>query len=261
MASTIGGPDTKTILERLKRFDSPADVVKSWRALESRLSSGDLKKALPNNYTPEELQEYRKSHGIPDTPDGYSTDIGGGWVWGDNDKDTLKSFTTFAHENNMPPNIVQDALRWFAQEQQQSVDRLANQDVTDTQRGEADLRAKWGAEFQKRYTAAQNYLAGSGLWNEIIEARGRDGKLIGNRTDFMEMIAQMGLAANPWGALVLPDNADPAKSVDDRVAELDKMMRDKGSEYWRGPKSPAIQQEYRDLIDAQIKMGKRPVAA
>ena len=44
----LAGEDKKT-LERLGRMASPADLFKSYRALEQKVSAGELKKGLPEN--------------------------------------------------------------------------------------------------------------------------------------------------------------------------------------------------------------------
>jgi len=50
----LAGEDKKT-LERLGRMASPADLFKSYRALEQKVSAGELKKGLPENATPEQV--------------------------------------------------------------------------------------------------------------------------------------------------------------------------------------------------------------
>ncbi len=47
------------------------------------------------------------------------------------------------------------------------------------------------------------------------------------------------------------DEGAPATATDQRIGELDVLMSDTMSEYWRGPKAARLQAEYRDLIDRQ----------
>ncbi len=86
----MAGGDEKE-RKRLERFASPADVYKSNRELEKKLSTGKFKVDLPENPTEEQIAAYRKDMGIPE--DGkYDTEIGGGFVWSDDDKPALDFF-------------------------------------------------------------------------------------------------------------------------------------------------------------------------
>jgi hypothetical protein len=55
---------------RLERFQTPTDIFKSYRALEQRVSSGELKANLPfpDKGTDEEKAAWRKDAGIPTSP-------------------------------------------------------------------------------------------------------------------------------------------------------------------------------------------------
>ena len=66
----LAGGDEKE-LKRLSRFASEADVYKAYRELEKKKSSGELKQALSKDATPEQIAEWRKENGIPETPDKY----------------------------------------------------------------------------------------------------------------------------------------------------------------------------------------------
>ena len=57
--------------------------------------------------------------------------------------------------------------------------------------------------------------------------------------------------------IVPPGTANAGKFVGDRIAEIDRMMGDPASAYWRGPQANALQAEYRELVDAQSKMKSR----
>ena len=46
-------------------------------------------------------------------------------------------------------------------------------------------------------------------------------------------------------------SGNAGKSVQDEIASIEKLMGDRSSDYWRGPKAAEIQQRYRSLIDAR----------
>ncbi len=59
---------------RLDRFDSPAAVAKSYRELEAKVSSGELKapvKPPAADAKPEEVAAWRKEQGLPETAQAY----------------------------------------------------------------------------------------------------------------------------------------------------------------------------------------------
>jgi hypothetical protein len=112
----LSGGDKKE-LERLARLASPVELYKSYRALEQRVSSGDVKKPLPENPTPEQIAEYRKERGIPETPEAYKIELPHGIVPGEADKPLLEAFTKAVHEKNWDNDKVNEALSWYFSEQ------------------------------------------------------------------------------------------------------------------------------------------------
>lgn len=243
--------DNKAVLARLERMGSPADVLTSYLALEQRMSAGDFVKKLPNNYTPEELAEYKKANAIPDKSDGYDVKVDG-LVWGESDKPLLNSFTEYALAKNLPGAVVKDVLGWYASEQQQMVDRLVEGDQVNSGKATEALRAEWGAEHKPNLNALGNLYAGApqGMWDAVMTARMPDGTRLGDNPDFLKWQAGLSRNLNPYATLV-PDagGSDPAKTDATRRAEIKVLMADKSSAYWRGAQSEAMQKEYRDILE------------
>ena len=261
--------DDKKELARLQRMNSPLDVKNSWRAMEARLSSGELKRALPNNATPEEVKAYRESNGIPDKPEGYDVNLGNGFVWGEADKPLLDDFTKHAHESNIPNDVVKSVLGWFTQQQQQEADKVQVRDQNESVLGSEALRAEWGAQFKGNLAAARNMFEGQSvatpdgkdrapLWDVLMSARAQDGRLLGNIPDLVKWAAGVSREMNPF-ATIVPDSpgGSPIKTAEARFAELNTMMRDKSSAYYRGPLRDTLQAEWRDLHTALEKAKER----
>lgn len=255
----IAGEDADA-LKRLERFASPADVWKSFKAMEQRMSSGELKKALPTNATPEEVAAFRKDNGIPDKPDGYDTNLGNGVVWGEADKPFLDSFKARAHELNMPPGQMKDMLNWYQE----------NQDAAKAIRDEADqrfqvqaedaMRAAYGNDFRRNLNALGAFFtdAPAGLWDRVMTSRDEHGKIMGNDPEFLQFMIGRALTTNPLATLVPGgDNGSMVKSARQEFDGLSKLMGDKESEYWRGPSASANQAKWRDLREALVKMGEK----
>ena len=245
----IAGDDKKEI-DRLARFGSPEDIFKSLRELERKLSSGQYAKRLPTHYTEQELAEYRKANGIPDKPEDYDTDIGGGIVWGEEDKPLIEDFTKFAHENHAPPEFVKMGLEWWARQQETLENRLEEQDQINYQAGADELRAEWGAEMKANINAIKNMLEGTpGAWDFIMGARDETGRRNGDNPVVLKGLGAVARELNPYGSLVPSSGTDAGATVQARMAEIQSLMGNKMSAYWRGPQSAALQEEYRRLID------------
>lgn len=254
--------DDKAYLKTLERYASPADMSKALREAQKKISSGDIGKKAPAADAPaEEVAAWRKENGIPDDPKGYDTDLGNGLVWGEADKPFLDDFTAFAHGKNLPPAQVKDMLGWYAKTQEQAAAQMQQADGTFHLESDQALRKEWGADFKRNINAIGNLLGtvdGGAEW--ILQARSQDGKLLGDDPRFVKWLASTAIEVNPVATLLPAGAADPAKSIADRKSDIEKMMGDKGSDYWRGPKSDGIQKEYRELIEASEKLRSRQAA-
>ena len=259
--------ENKAALKRLERMQSPADVLKSYLALEQKMSSGEIKKALPTHYTAEELAEYKKANGIPDEASGYDTKIDG-VVWGEADKPLLDSWTQYAVEKNLTPDVVKMGLDWYSRQQEAMVDQMVARDNENAARGSDALRAELGNNFKPMLNAAQNLYESApqveispgqkaDMWDYVMSARDATGKRLGDSPEFLKWQGQLAKELNPYATLVPAGTHDPGKSISDRLGELNRMIGDKSSDYWRGANSDSLQKEWRDLYEANERMGKR----
>lgn len=251
VAAEIAGEDKK-LYDRLIRMKGGAsDVVKAWRAMEVERDSGKWAKKLPTHYTAEELAEFKKANGIPDKPDGYDINLGNGIVWGDNDKPHIDDFTRYALENNMTQEEVKRGLGWWSAYQERLVQIAEEADVNNAALSKIELRAKWGANEPRNLTFLRNQFEGvsKDAWGNLVNARGPDGRRLGDNPEMMVTIFDKLKASDPE-AYELPGNGqDVGKSLDEEMAEFRPLMADKGSKYWRGPEAIALQTRYKTLIE------------
>lgn len=254
----IAGTDAKE-LARLQRLgSSPADVYKAYRALEAKLSSGQVKAAKPaEGATPEEMVAWRKDNGIPDSPDGYVPELGNGVVLGEADKPLLDGFKATALNANMTPAQFNETLKWYYSE----LDNFrAQQEATDaTYHGEAEdtLRKEWGNDYRPNINAINNItaLAPEGVAERLLAGRTADGRKIGDDPGIIKWLAAIAKEFSPAAAYIPVGTTAPGKAIGDRLAEIKSMM---GTEaYW---KNPAIQEEFRQLTEAQEKYSGRSAA-
>lgn len=251
--------DDKQFRKQLDRYGSPLDVGKKIRNLEQRLSSGEVKKPLPDNPTEKELADWRKENGVPEKPEEYKIEPPKGFVFGDADKPMLDTFTAHAHKNNWPPKQLNEAVAWYVEQQEQLVARRQEQDAMTRQASEDELRREWGNDYRPNINSIKNLFATApeGVMSRFMSARLEDGRLLGN--DAMSLMYLAGLAReiNPVATLLPNTGGNPMRGIADRKADLQKLMGNRNSDYWRGPKAEMMQQEYRDLVEAEEKLKAR----
>lgn len=252
--------DDKDFRKRLDRFTDETQFAKSYRALEQKLSSGEYKqvKPYPEKGTPEEISAWRKEQGIPEKPDQYDTSVGDGIVWGETDKPFLDDYLTYAHTNNVSPDEVKRGLRWYAEMQDKARARLQEEDGAFKQQSEDALRADWGSDYRRNVTVAENFInsAPQTVKDKLFGGRTPSGRLFGADPDVLKWLAQVSLDLNP-AASVLPATGSEIKGLGDRISEIEKMMRDRSGDYYRGPNAKKLQDEYIQLVAARDKMNTR----
>lgn len=258
--SKLAGED-KATLKQLERLGSPVDMFKSYRALQQKLSTGELKTAatpFPEKGTDEEKAAWRKESGLPDKPEDYKIEAPNGFVFGEADKPMLESFQKHAHGLNWSPSQLNQAVAWYAAEQEQIAARRHEQDAAFRQSSEDTLRSEFGNEYRANLNAVQNFLASAptGLADRLLGARDPDGKLLGDNPDLVRWLARASREINPVSTLS-PAAGDPSKTLTARKTELDALIADRSSAYYKGPNADKLQTEYREILTYEERMKSR----
>lgn len=259
--AAIAGED-KAYLKTLERYTSPAAYGASVRALQAKLSSGELKAApapFPEKGTPEEQAAWRKDQGIPDDPKEYKIELPNGIVLGEADKPGVERLQALAHKKNWTPAQLNGVMEAYYNE----LDAVkAARDQADAEHRDAsdlELREAWkGADYKRNLQAINNFLdtAPKGVKDRLLGGRTADGKLIANDPVMLQFLAQTALEQNPAAALLPTGNQNMA-GVGTRLQQLDALIAKRDSEYYKGPNSEALQKEYRDLIAVQERVRTR----
>lgn len=241
----LAGED-KSYLKTLDRFNSPSDLAKAYRDAQQRLSAGNLKPALPDNPTPDELKTWREANGVPDAPEKYDVELGNGFVWADADKPLLENFARLAHERNMPANQVKDVLGIYASIQEMQLAQREDADARFHQEAEDGLRAEWGGEYRRNLNAITNILdshAADDVKSDFLLARLPNGRVLGDDPRVVKMLAAIARTANP-AATVVPSSG--YQNMDDELTSLTKKVGTK--EYWA---DKTMQARYLELVEAK----------
>lgn len=249
------------VRKRLDRFQSPADVLKSWQSLEQKLSSGDMKAKLPDDATEEQIAAYRKENGIPEKPEGYLENLPNGLVIGDEDKPLVESYIERVHGKNADPAVVAETLDWYYKVQEDQIAQQAEADTQAKQKFDDELRAEWGGEYRSNINSIYAFLDsapsaddGTPLKELMLGSRLADGTPIGNHPTMLRWLARLASDANPAGFVSPGAGGSQVESVEAEIEEINKVMRSNRAAYNKDEK---MQARYRDLLSAREKLKDR----
>lgn len=258
------GPDgtvDQKRLSRLSRYTSPNAAIDALIGVQNKISAGEFKSntPFPDKGTPEQQAQWRADNGIPEAPDKYDTKIAEGHVWGENDVPIINDFLAHAHAKNVPAPAVKAALEWYNQLQEKEVAARADLDKQFARDASDALRQEWGQEYRANVNKITAMLGDTA--DAIFQARGADGVVLGSNPAVLRALANLALEINPAVTLVPGAGANIASAVEDELAQLNKLMADRNSDYWKGPEAAKKQERYRQLLEAKEKLAGKSAAA
>lgn len=255
--ANLAGNDEK-LAKRLERFSTPAEILKSFRALEQKQSSGEFKRTLAADATPEEATQWRKENGIPEKPDGYELKLSQGRVIGEADKPQVDKFLQGMHAKNASPELVNSALDAYYEAQETAIAQREDADTLLKQKNEDTLRVEWGSDFRRNLNMIRGLFAGApdGFADKIFSARFPDGTPVGSDMDALRYFANLGRELNPAGAVVPGAGANAGAAIADEIGQIEKTMRDNPDQYWKGESGEKMQARYRELLGVRDKLAK-----
>ena len=252
----LSGGDDK-LRARLDRFADPAAILKSMQAAEQKIRSGEYKKGQPGkDASADELAAWKAENGIPDSWEGYETDLGNGVVFGEEDKTTVDTIRQFAHENSMPPAEVKKLLGLYDSIKQKEADAIYERDEAHRATTQDDLRAEWGGDYRRNLNIIGGLFdaAPEGFQDEIAQARMADGTLLGDSPQWLKFLAGVARELNPTATVVPGTAATAAKTIDEELASIDAERRKDHDAFM---KNEPLRKRERELLDAQTKLNSR----
>lgn len=245
----MAGGDEK-LAKSLDRFASPKDVHTSWKALQQRLSSGELRSVLPKDAKPEDVAKWRTENGIPEKPDAY--EMPEGLVVGDADKPGISKFLESMHGAHATPAQVKAGIKTYYEIKEDAIAQMAEADLSHKTEVEDTLRAEWGAEYRGNINGINAFLemAPAGIKDKLLSARMGDGRAVANDPAFMGWLAQVAREVNPVGTVV-PAGGDQMGAIATEISKIEGLMGNRQSEYWKGPGAEKMQARYRELVTAR----------
>lgn len=250
------GDDFDKELKRLGRFKSPDNVFKSFREMERKMQSGDLKanNPFPADGTDDEKTAWRKENGIPETAEGYESHLEG-IVIGEQDKPIVAEYLKNAHERNESPESVRASLDWYYQTQERLAAEQAERDAEFRSEAVEQLRADMGNDYRPNMQDLKNWLAGGpeGLADNLFGARLADGTLLGDNPQVLSFLVSQMREINPLSTVVPGAGADAMKTVEDRITEIKGILGSDPQRY----KRENLDKELLKLVEARDKHKNR----
>lgn len=247
------------LLNRLKRFNSPKDVIDSFLNAEKKLTSGQLKTAQPpKDAKPEEMDRWREENGIPTEPIGYldHLKLPDGLELGEADQAIVSDFFLTAHEGNMLPADVNKAVSWYFDFQEREAALEVQRINTSRIDANTELHAEWGDMYKANINAAVSLTerGDPALKDYLFQATGPDGLPLGNSPIFLRWLASMAKEIDPAATIVPGSGTNSSRAIDDEITAIEKRMKEDRAGYFKDQKA---QDRYLELITAREKISAR----
>jgi len=254
--SRFAGDDAK-LLSFLGRY--PTEKAFAEAAKKDREAARNSLKPLGDDPTEEEVAAYRKNFDVPDKPEGYLEKLPEGLVVGEDDKPFVDAFLAKMHEANASPAQTNAALASYYSIIEEQAATEANELAAAKEASSDALKAEWGADYKRNLTAMHAHLDSlpEPVKAAFTHGYGADGVPLGYNPEVLKWITGLALEANPLSTVVPGAGTNQASAVADEMANLEKMMGNRSSDYWKGPKSATLQERYRTLVDAKQKLAAR----
>lgn len=244
----------KDALKLLSFVSSPAALTKKLMEQEKTIKSGAHKKPLPDDATPEQIAEYRKAAGIPETSEGYHDQLDG-LVIGEQDKPVIEGFLKEMHGAHASPKHVKAALDFYYKRQEAQVAETAEQDNAYLGEQRQIMAEAMGGDFRANMNDLKAFLGQrEGMLEEFMQARGANGRPLMSNAGVVGWLVEQMRELNPLQTVVPGSGDGAAKSLNDEIAAIEKVQRDDNPAYWRDEK---MQTRYRELLTAREKLTAR----
>lgn len=252
------GEDAK-LLTQLERFQSPKAALDAYFSAQKRISEGGLKPSLPDSPTPEQLIAWRKENGIPEKSEDYLAKLPEGLVIGEADRPLFESFVKSLHDVNADPKVAHAAVAWYNKFQEDMQGAQRESDSKFSRETEDNLRAEWGADYRVNQAIRTTFLnrLPDGIKDVFLNSRMPDGRALGDHPDLSKWLVQMERELNPTATLSGGAMGGDGKSLEIRIAEIEKLQGNQYSEYWKGANSAKIQAEYDLLLKTRERLKAR----
>lgn len=250
-AIASGGDEKR--LKQLERYSDLAAFANKTFSLEAKLSSGEYRRDLPKDATPEQEAEWRQERGLPAKAEDYKQNLPDGVVFGETDKPVIEDFQKFAYDNKLSNEVFNKTLSWYHSKQEAAAKQQEATDATYHEESKDVLMSEWGLKDYRSNLAAMAALRDQmpqGLADRVLAGRTADGKLIGDDPTFLRWFGALAREMNPNATVV---GLDSGKTVEGELDAIRRTRRENPDKY---DADKAMQARELELITAQQRMRK-----
>lgn len=241
------------VLSTLKKYGSVEGLWKKIENQEKLISDRAQHRAtptLPEGATEEQVAEYRKAVGIPESPEGYGVKFAEELKPTAADNALLQDFLRDAHAGHWTPAEVTKAFGWY----QQTVARAREQQASEMQKAKAqtfaELRREYGSEKDKNLKLADEFLESHGL-SHLLDATLPNGRpVVFDPVTMKQIIAAARNYADEDALYGGDAGGAGGASLDDRIAELRRKSA-------LGTLTPTEDTQYNELLEKRMQRDER----
>jgi hypothetical protein len=250
--------DDEAVQKDAARYTDPKAYAKAKLEAAAKIRSGELAKPLAKDAKPEEVKAWREANGIPADQKEYWANMPDGIVIGKDDQPFFDTYGAIFHKHNASPALAHEIAKTYYEQEAVIAKEDAKLDQADHQKAISALRNEMGPDYDTNKAIYDNWLESFGEGKDLFkDAILADGTRLRNSPAHMKVLMGIARQMNPAAHLLPAGGEGNMKNIDTEIADIKKLMGDPRSDYYKGPKSAAIQKRYKELITAREALGGR----
>lgn len=230
--------DDKKLMTRLERYANSGAVTDALFQLQDRISRGEMRSTLPKDAKPEDIARWRTENGVPEKPEGYVLNLGDGFEPSADDKAIIENIRKAAHAGNWHPTQFSQAVdSYYDIVESQTTAREALEAKAKNE-AEDHFRKVWGGDYRRNVLAIETLLdmGPQGTKEDFFRARMPDGTPLASHKGVLTFLIDRARDLLDMTTIVPAEGAQMAKSIEDEMTQIQKMMGDRNSDYYKGEK-------------------------
>lgn len=254
----FAGDDAK-FKSSLERYSTQADLGAAFREQRATISAGQYQQPPAEGADEKTVAAYREANGIPAESAGYMENLPDGMVVGEEDAEYMGDFMGVLHGLNAPPQYAHAVIEWYNGFSEKVQDEMAAEDATQHQETEGQLRTDWGTDFQANMNLVGTFLEtnfGKEAKDQMMNGRYPDGRAFMNDPAVLKGIAEVQRKIDPI-TQITPPGGDAMQTMNDEIAEIEKVMREDRPRY---NKDEQMQARLRELYDIRTQHERKTAA-
>lgn len=245
----MAGEDSKA-LKALERYTSPDAVAKALISAQQRIRSGEYKRQISADASPEEVKAWREEQGLPADAKDYDLPVlldGNYDELDDFGKQSIDAFRNVFFEAGVSPDVAHKVVETANKVVEQQLQQQAESDAQRHEEAEDSLRSEWGGDFRRNISLNAQFLQDKfgDNWQSLVMARTPDGIRLADMPEFNKLVNQM--ARSEGGTVLESGEVVAGSNAAARIAEIEKIM---STDYGRY-KREGLDGEYAKLLEAR----------